>query len=118
MDVTTLITIVATKTQCENITLPLAAVQVVLFAVFILFLGDVSETNPQMLPFLELEKVRSNYEADNAWLLSALVFFLIAELDRKKGIDLLKAGQQLRHGYEGGSAVVSKNQQSCLDVSE
>ena len=40
-------------------------------------------------------------EADNAWLLSALVFFLIAELDRKKGIDLLKAGQQLRHGYEG-----------------
>ena len=49
---------VATKPQCENITLPLAAVQVVLFTVFIC--RRCSETNPQMLPFLELEKVRSN----------------------------------------------------------
>jgi hypothetical protein len=30
-----------------------------------------------------------------------LIFFLIAELDRKKGIDLLQAAQQLSAGYQG-----------------
>lgn len=49
---------VATKPQCENITLPLAAVQVVLFVIHCIYLQEMFRDKPTDVAILE--KVRSN----------------------------------------------------------
>eukprot|EP00435_Cladocopium_sp_Y103_P050788 s128_g15.t1 len=55
------------------------------------------------------------FQADLVWLCATLMFFLIAELDRKKGIDLLKAAQQLSAGYQGSIYFASCSDETDME---